>query len=83
MARESQSGIEQQPLRASLRHCTHTTTTKGQKCGYPYGHLNPTSSRNRTVSSLLQVDIAFIPYLAVWQWISFAVLLVMLLNNYE
>lgn len=50
MARENQSGIEQQPLRTSIRHCSHSTTAKGQKCGYPYGHLNPTSARNRAVS---------------------------------
>ncbi|XP_047497216.1 uncharacterized protein CG5902-like isoform X3 [Penaeus chinensis] len=48
LARETQSGIEPQPLRASLRHCSHSTV-KGQKCGYPYGHLNPTSARNRAV----------------------------------
>ncbi|XP_069988023.1 AMMECR1-like protein isoform X2 [Penaeus vannamei] len=48
LAREAQSGIEPQPLRASLRHCSHSTV-KGQKCGYPYGHLNPTSARNRAV----------------------------------
>ncbi|XP_045597269.1 uncharacterized protein CG5902 isoform X3 [Procambarus clarkii] len=49
MARETQSGIEPQPLRASIRHCSHSTSAKGQKCGYPYGHLNPTPARNRAV----------------------------------
>ncbi|MPC07669.1 AMMECR1-like protein [Portunus trituberculatus] len=49
MARENQSGIEQQPLRTSIRHCSHSNSTKGQKCGYPYGHLNSSSARNRSV----------------------------------
>ncbi|KAG0712073.1 AMMECR1-like protein [Chionoecetes opilio] len=51
MARENQSGIEQQPLRTSIRHCSHSNSTKGQKCGYPYGHLNPSSGRNRSTLS--------------------------------